>query len=83
MNPYYNLPSEQRFTQRLVDQFNADAQLWRNLASRRKARRKLWPRLARKQRKKLDLLEFAKERLPQGCIGEWVEPRGFAAMIYL
>jgi len=28
INPYYNLPPEQRATQRLVDQFNADERLW-------------------------------------------------------
>jgi hypothetical protein len=28
MNPFYNLPAEQRFTQRLVDQFNADERHW-------------------------------------------------------
>jgi len=28
MNPYYNLPPEQRLTQRLVDQFNTDERLW-------------------------------------------------------
>ena len=31
MNPYYNLPPEQRATQQLVDQFNADERLWRKL----------------------------------------------------
>jgi hypothetical protein len=29
MNPYYNLPFEQRMTQRFVDQFNADERLWK------------------------------------------------------
>ena len=31
MNPYYNLPPEQRRTQRLVDQFNTDEKLWKKL----------------------------------------------------
>ena len=44
MNPYYNLPPEQRRTQRLVDQFNADEKLWKKLEPKRRARRKLRPR---------------------------------------
>ena len=72
MNLYYNLPSEQRPIQRLVDQFNADEQLWRQLARKRRARR-LRPGLSRKQLKALDLLEFAKARLPE-CVGQWLEP---------
>ncbi len=74
MNSYYNLPPEQRFMQRLVDQFNADARLWKKLEPRRKARRKLGPRLSKKNSKKLDLAEFAKARPPQECIGQWLEP---------
>ena len=31
MNPYYNLPPEQWRLQRLVDAYNADAQLWKKL----------------------------------------------------
>lgn len=46
MNPYYNLTPKQRFTQRLVDQFNADEHLWKKLAPRRRLRRNLRPRLA-------------------------------------
>lgn len=76
MNPYYNLPPEQRPLQRLVDQYNADARLWRRLAPRRRARRKLLRRvLSRKKLKKLDLREFARARPPQDCIGQWVEPQ--------
>ena len=70
MSPYYNLPSEQRSTQRLVDQFNAAEQLWKKLAPRRRVRRKLLKYfLSRKQLKQLDLLEFARERPPLECIG--------------
>ena len=72
MNPYSNLPPEQRPTQRLVDQFNADERLWRSLEPKRRARRKLLPKLSRRKRKKLDLLDFAKARPPQECIGVWV-----------
>lgn len=82
MNPYYNLPPEQRRTQRLVEQFNADEQLWKKLEPMRRARRKLRPRPSRKKLKKIDLLEFAKARPPQDCIGEWVwvEPRASTAL---
>jgi len=73
MNPYYNLPPEQRFTQRLADQFNADEGLWKTLAPRRHARRKLLrPLVSRKMLKTLDLFEFAHERPPQECVGEWI-----------
>jgi len=75
MNPYYNLPPEQRPLQRLVDQYNDDAHLWRKLAPRRRARRKLLRRvLSRKKLKRLDLREFAHARPRQDCIGQWVEP---------
>ena len=74
MNPYYNLPPEQRFTQRLADQFNADERLWHKLAPKRRARRKLLGRLlSRKRLKTLDLRDFAKARPPQDCIGECIE----------
>jgi hypothetical protein len=74
MNPYYNLPSEQRRTQRLVDQFNADEKLWRKLEPKRRARRKLLgSRPSRDALKKLDLLEFAAERLPRDCIGQHIK----------
>jgi hypothetical protein len=53
-----------------VEQFNADEALWRKLEPRRRARRKLRPRLSRKKLKKADLLEFAKARPPQDCIAQ-------------
>jgi hypothetical protein len=74
MNPYYNLPPEQRATQRLVEQFNADERFWKKLEPKRRARRKLRPRLSRRKLKRLDLKEFAKARPPQDCIGQWVAP---------
>ena len=73
MNPYYNLPPEQRRLQRLVDQYNADAQLWKKLEPKRRARRKLKRWLSRKKLMELALREFAKARRPQDCIGEWIE----------
>lgn len=74
MNPYHNLPREQHATQRLVDQFNADERLWKALEPNRRARRKTRPKLSRKQAKVLDLLEFAKARPPQDCIGQRIQP---------
>jgi hypothetical protein len=74
MNPYYNLPPEQRFTQKLVDQFNADERLWKKLAPRRRARRKLLRRfLSKKQLKQLDLAGFSRKRPPQECVGQWIQ----------
>ena len=73
MNPFYNLPPEQRATQRLGEQYNADARLWKKLEPRRRARRKLRPRLPKKKLKKLDLLDFEKARPPQECVGQWME----------
>ena len=73
INPYHNLPLEQRATQRLVDQFNADERLWKKLEPKRRARRKLRPRLSRKKLRKLNLLEFAKARPPLECVGQWIE----------
>jgi hypothetical protein len=74
MNPYYNLPPEQRMTQCLVDQFNSDEQLWKKLEPRRRARHKLCPKLSKKRLKALDLIEFAKARPPQDCIGQCAKP---------
>jgi len=46
INPYQNLPPEQRATQHLVDQFNADERLWKKLEPRRRLRRKMRPKLS-------------------------------------
>ena len=73
MNPHHNLPHEQRATQRLVDQFNADERLWQQLEPGRRARRKLRPKLSRKQSKALDLLEFERARPPQDCTGQQIQ----------
>ena len=73
MNPYYNLPPEQRSLQRLVEQNNAAARLWRKLAPKRRARRRLLRHfLSREQLKQLDLEEFARAKPPQECIGQWI-----------
>ena len=70
MNPYYNLPPEQRFIQKLLDHYNADADLWRKLAPRRYLRRRLLGRIVSKKKlQELDLAEFSSTRPPQDCIG--------------
>ena len=69
MNPYYNLPREQRRVQQFVTQFNADEQLWRSLEGKRRLRRRLYPRLSDKLRKQLDLLDFAMARPLEDCVG--------------
>ena len=74
MNPYYNMPPEQRATQHLVDQFNADERLWKKLEPKRRLRRKLRPRRSKKTLKMRDLAEFAEARPPHDCIGHPMEP---------
>lgn len=66
-----HLPPEQRRAQEIVAQFNADEQLWRNLESSRRLRRRLRPRMSAKLRKQLDLLEFAATCPPQDCVGRF------------
>jgi hypothetical protein len=53
-----------------VAQFNVDEELWFSLESKRR-RRKLHPRMSAKLKRQLDLLEFARARPPQDCIGFW------------
>jgi hypothetical protein len=75
MIPCHNLPSEQRFTQRLVDQFNSDERLWAKLEPRRQARRQLLSDvLSEDELRELDLREFGREKPPQDCIGQPVLP---------
>ena len=69
MMHYDNLPLTQRPIQQLADQFNADELLWRSLEPKRRRRRKGRLRLSAKQHRLLDLLEFAKVRPPQDCVG--------------
>ena len=74
MNPYSNLPPEQRPTQRLVDQFNADERLWKKLEPKRAARRKIRPRLPVRKLKKPALQEFAQATPPPDCIAQPLQP---------
>ena len=69
MKFYNNVPSQQRLTQRLVDEFNADEQMWQSLEWERVQHRWLQPHLSAKRHRLLDLLEFDKARPPQDCIG--------------
>jgi hypothetical protein len=69
VNFNYNIPSKQRRIPQLVAQFNADEELWFSLESKRRCRRKLYPRISAKLRRQLDILEFAGTRPPQDCIG--------------
>jgi hypothetical protein len=73
MNPYPNLPPEQRPAQRLVDQFNADERLWKKLEPNRAARRKIRPPLSSAKLKKLALQEFAQASPPPDCIGQAIQ----------
>jgi hypothetical protein len=74
MSPYSNLPHEQRSTQGIIDQFNADERLWKKLEPRRRLRRRLRPHLSKKKLKSLDLAEFAQARPPLDCIGQPMKP---------
>ena len=71
MNSNYNIPPKQRRTQQLVAQFNADEELWLSLETKRRRRRTLHPRMSVKLKRELDLLEFARVRPAQDCIGFW------------
>lgn len=64
-----NLPASQQFTQRMVDEFNAEERLWKSLALQRKLRKLLHPKMSRRKRKQLDLAEFARHQPPKDCIG--------------
>jgi hypothetical protein len=71
VNFNYNIPPKQGRIQQLVAQFNADEELWFSLETKRRRRRKLHPRMSGKLKRQLDLLEFARARPPQDCIGFW------------
>lgn len=74
MNPYYNLPPEQRRLQRLVDRFNSERRWEEQMELRRRIRRALRSRLTEEQHRELDrrdetnlgrFQEFIGEPLPQ------------------
>ncbi len=66
-----NLPPEQRFTQRLADDFNADERLWERLLSLRRLRRLLCPGISRRKRKAQDLADFARVQPLKNCVAHW------------
>jgi hypothetical protein len=57
-----------------VDQFNAEERLWKKLEPKRRARRKIRPRLPPGKLKKLALQEFAQANPPPDCIGQAIQP---------
>jgi hypothetical protein len=69
MVTYFNLPSEQRKTQQIADQFNAAEELWRRLELKRLRRRELYPDLSPELQIQFDLLDFAIAQSPKDCIG--------------
>lgn len=62
MNPYYNLPQQQRVTQWLVDEFNAAERHWESLEGKRQLRSSMRPELSEEDLKALDLLDFERTR---------------------
>lgn len=66
---HLNLPANQRFTQRLADQSNADERLWERLAPLRRLRRLLHPGNDPETQKQQDLADFALAQPPKDCIG--------------
>jgi hypothetical protein len=76
MNPFYNLPPEQRELQRRMDWNNADETLWRKLAPRRLLRRTLLRVLGKRALHELDLREHAAARPPDDAIGQWRSGNG-------
>ncbi len=68
MNFYRNIPCNQRFAQKLIDNFNEDEILWNRLEVRRKDRRKKL-NISEMLQRALDILEFESKRHPDDCIG--------------
>jgi len=73
MKPYSDLSPTQRRAQHLVEQFNADEELWRNLERKRWLRRTLCPHLSASLQVQLDLLDFVRARRAQDCVGLFVK----------
>ena len=75
MTQFRNLPPEQREAQKLIHEWNADEALWRRLAGRRRARRRVLSGLSEAELQELHLREHARHRPPPDCIGRRL-PRG-------
>jgi hypothetical protein len=69
MNSDFNLPPEQRGVQRLVNQFNADEDLWHKLRVERCLRRLSHRKLSAKRHELLDLIDLLGARPLQDLIG--------------
>jgi hypothetical protein len=69
VNSYPNLPPEQGRVQRLVDQFNADENIWRRLAVKRRLRRLSRRGLLPKWHELFDLVELHRGRPREDAIG--------------
>jgi hypothetical protein len=69
MVTYFNLPSGQRKTQQIADQFNAAEERWRSLEVRRLHRRERYPEISPELHIQLDLLNHASLQTSQDCVG--------------
>jgi hypothetical protein len=69
MNSDFNLPPAQRGVQRLVNQFNADEDLWHKLRVKRCLRRLSHRKLSAKRHELLDLIDLLGARPLQDLIG--------------
>ncbi len=70
MNPYYNLPPEQRRMQRLVDRFNDERRWEERMELRRRFRRAVRRNLTGAQHRELDRRDEAKLGRLQEFVGE-------------
>ncbi len=69
MNKQRSLPPAQQSVQRFVDRFNSDEEVWRKFALKRIRRRAKHPEWSEAKHRAVDLLEFARRRSPEDCIG--------------
>lgn len=65
---YPNLPPDQQFLQRVLDEFNAEEALWRSLEPNRKYRRRKQRRLSVRTHEALDMIEIAAARRARDCL---------------
>jgi hypothetical protein len=71
MNDRSSISPYAQFTQRLINEFNADEAVWRKLAWKRRLHRLLRPKMSRKKRRQMDLADFAVSQPPKECVGFW------------
>lgn len=70
MNPYYNLPPEQRRLQRAIDKFNDERRWEERLELRRRFRRAARPQLTEEQHRELDRRDEANLKRFEEFVGE-------------